>query len=79
MFEIERNVWRNIEESYTVNLYRGMVKLKLKINVNLLQLLCVSFLWLYMANLSDFVGFALTVTIRYKKETRASPRELVAC
>ena len=22
-----------------------------------------------MANLSDFVGFALTVTIRYKKET----------
>ena len=23
-----------------------------------------------MANLSDFVGFALTVTIRYKKETR---------
>ena len=25
-----------------------------------------------MANLSDFVGFALTVTIRYKKETSLS-------
>ena len=29
------------EDSYIVNLYRGMVKLKLKINENLLQLLCV--------------------------------------
>ena len=28
------------------------------------------FLWLGMANLSDLVGFALTVAIRYKKETR---------
>ena len=30
-----------IEESYIVNLYRGMSKLKLKLNVNLPQLLCV--------------------------------------
>ena len=30
-----------IEESYIVNLYRGMSKLKLKINVNLPQLLCI--------------------------------------
>ena len=52
-----------------VNLYRGMSKLKLKINLNLLQLLCIVFLWVYMANLSDLVGFALTVTIHYKKET----------
>ena len=44
-----------------------MSKLKLKINVNLPQLLCIilSFLWLLRANLSDLVGFALTVTIRY--------------
>ena len=48
-----------------------MVKLKLKINVNLLQLLCVVVsVALHAANLSNFVGFALTVTIRYKKETR---------
>ena len=48
-----------------------MSELKLKINVNLLQLLCivVSVALRSMANLSDFVGFALTVTIRYKKET----------
>ena len=49
-----------------------MVKLKLKINVNLLQLFCVVVSVAYMANLSDFVGFALTVTIRYKKETSPS-------
>ena len=36
-----RNVWQNIEESYIVNLYRGMSKLKLKINVNVPQLLCI--------------------------------------
>ena len=47
-----------------------MAKLKLKINGNLLLLFILSFLWLYMANLSDFVIYALTVTIRYKKETR---------
>ena len=52
-----------------VNLYRGMSKLKLKINLNLLQLLCIVFLWVYMTNLSDLVGFALTVTIHYKKKT----------
>ena len=39
-----------------VNLYRGMSKLKLKINVKVPRLLCI-------------VGFALTVTIRYKKKT----------
>ena len=30
-----------MEESYIVNLYRGMCKLKLKINVNLPELLCI--------------------------------------
>ena len=41
-----------------VNLYRRMSKLKLKINVNLLQ------------NLSDLVGFPLTVTIRYNSQRK---------
>ena len=41
LFEKQRNVWENIEESYIVNLYRGMAKLKLKINVNIHQLLCI--------------------------------------
>ena len=34
-------MWANIEESCIINLYRGMAKLKLKINVNLLQLSCI--------------------------------------
>ena len=34
--------------------------LKLKINVNLPQLLCIVFPWLKMTNLSDLVGFALS-------------------
>ena len=55
-----------------------MAKLKFKINVNLLQFCVLSFLWLYMANLSDFVGFALTVTIRYKEETRVESSFLTA-
>ena len=42
-----------------------MSKLKLKINVNLLNLLCIVVSCGYMANLSDLVGFVLTVTIRY--------------
>ena len=34
-------MWENIESLNIVNLYRGMSKLKLKINVSLLQLLCL--------------------------------------
>ena len=53
-----------------VNLYRVMSMLKLKINVNLPLVTCcvLSFLRLKMANLSDLVGFALTVTTRVKKK-----------
>ena len=43
---------------------------KLKINVNLPQLLCIVVSATQMANLSDLVGFALTVTTRYKKEKK---------
>ena len=43
--------------------------LKLKINVILPQLLCLAFLQLKMANLSDLMGFALTVAARFE-ETR---------
>ena len=46
-----------------------MATLKLKINVNLLHLLCivvsVALHAVCMANLSDLMGFELTVTIRY--------------
>ena len=38
---IKKCMGEYIEESYIVNLYRGMSKLKLKINVNLPQLLCI--------------------------------------
>ena len=38
---IKKCMGEHIEESYIVNLYRGMSKLKLKINVNLPQLLCI--------------------------------------
>ena len=47
-----------------------MTMLTLKINVNLPQLLCIVISAAEMANLSDLVGFPLTVTTRYKKETR---------
>ena len=53
-----------------VNLYRGMVKLELKINVNLLQLLCIVISVALHDEFEQFGGFALIVTIRYKKETR---------
>ena len=38
--KIKKCMREYIEESYIVNLYRGMSKSKLKINVNLPQLLC---------------------------------------
>ena len=53
-----------------MNLYRGMSKLKLKINVNLLQLLCIVVSVALHGEFERFGGFALTVTIRYKKERR---------
>ena len=49
-----------------------MSELKLKINVNLPHLLCIVVSVALMANLSDLVGFASTVTIRYKKKTLVS-------
>ena len=54
--------------SYIV--YRGMAKLKPKINVNLLQLLCVVVSVALHGEFERFCGFALTLTIRCKKETR---------
>ena len=50
-----------------------MAKLKLKINVNLLQLLCIFVsvaLHGEFERFCRFSGFALTVTIHYKKETK---------
>ena len=44
-----------------VNLYRGMSKLKLKINVNLLQLLCIVVSVALHDEFERFSGFALTV------------------
>ena len=42
LFEIQRDVWKNILKSLTtVKLYRGMSKLKIEINVNLFKLLCI--------------------------------------
>ena len=57
-----------------VNLYRGMSKLKLKINVNAPQLLFIVVSVALNGQFQRFGGFCLdcsaTVTIRYKKETR---------
>ena len=59
LFEIQRNVWENIEESYVVNLYRGMAKLKLKINVKILQLLCVVVFVALHGEFERFCGFCV--------------------
>ena len=53
-----------------VNLYRGMSKLKLKINVNVPQLPCIVVSVALNGEFERFGGFCVTVTIRYKKETR---------
>jgi len=50
-----------------VNLYRVMSLLKLKINVNLPQLLRIVVSAAQKRNPSDLRGFALTVTARYKE------------
>ena len=50
-----------------VNLSRGMSKLKLKINVNLLQLLCVVVSVALHGEFERFCGFCVDC---YKKETR---------
>ena len=60
LLEMQRNVWENIEESYIVNLYRRMAKLKLKINLNLLQLLCFVVSVALHGEFERFSGFALT-------------------
>ena len=59
LFEIERNVWGNIKESYIVNFYRGMAKLKLKIIVNLLQLLCIVVSVTLKGEFERFGGFCV--------------------
>ena len=56
-----------------VNFYRGMSKLKLKINVNVPQLLCIVVSVTLNGEFERFGGFSVTVTIRYKKETSLSP------
>ena len=52
-----------------VKLYRGITKLKVEINVNLPQLLCIVVSVALNGEFERFGGFVLTVTIRYKKET----------
>ena len=47
-----------------VNLHRVMSMLKLKINVNLPQLLCIVISAAQNGKFERFGGFALTVTIR---------------
>ena len=54
-----RNVWENIEESSIVNLYRGMSKLKLKINVNVPQLLCIVISVALIGEFERFGGFCV--------------------
>ena len=65
-----------LKSLYIVILCGVMSMLKLKINVNLPQLLCIVVSAAQMANLSDLVGFALTVTTRYK-ETQGGHGRLV--
>ena len=52
---------RLLKSHNIVNLYRGMSKLKLKINVKVHQLLCIV---VSVALNGEFERFALTVTIR---------------
>ena len=47
-----------------------MFKLKVEINVNLPQLLCIVVSVTLNGEFERFCVFALSVTIRYKKETR---------
>ena len=59
-----------LNSSNIVNLHREMTMLKLKINVNLPRLLCIVISAAENDEFQRLVGFALTVTTRYKKETR---------
>ena len=52
-----------------VNLYRGISKLKLKINVNVPQLRRIVDSGVLNGEFERFGGFCVTLTIRYKKET----------
>ena len=54
--EMYGRIWKSLN---IVALHRGMSKLKLKINVNLPQLVCIVF---SVTLNGDFVGFAFTVT-----------------
>ena len=45
-----------------VNLYRGISKLKLKINVNVPQLLCIVVSGMLNGEFERFGGFCVTVT-----------------
>ena len=57
---------RILKSRNIVNLYRGMSKFKLKINVNVTQLLFIVLSVALNGEFERFGGFALTVTIRYK-------------
>ena len=50
-----------MEESNIVNLYRGMSKLKLSINVNLPQLLCIVVCEALNGEFERFGGFLISV------------------
>ena len=65
-------MWENLEESYIVNLYRGMAKLKLKTKVNLLQLLCIVVSVALHIEFERFGGYCIDCSDCYysnKKET----------
>ena len=56
---IKKCMGEYIEESYIVNLYRGMSKSKLKINVNLPQLLCIVVSVALYGEFERFGGFCV--------------------
>ena len=64
-----------IEESYIVNLYRGMSELKFEINVNLPQLLCIVFSVALDGEFERFGGL-LYVNSRRKTHQIAQIRHL---
>ena len=54
---IKKYMGEYIEESYIVNLYRGMSKSTLKMNVNLPQLLCIVISVVLDGEFEQFGGF----------------------
>ena len=59
-----KEMYRGILKSLNImNLYQGMSKLKLKINVNVPQLLCIVVSVALNGEFERFCGFCVTVTI----------------